>query len=160
MAYLAKGDKVEAREFAFKMLDLNPGYSPDPLKDPLDFIKLLKSVDIIPRFSLGLNFSFGVNQTLLDIREVYMVANQDIVYRGGNSLQFGISSRFQLSKSLAIKGIAQVLPKIYEQNMRFDNWQIDVSETLTYLELPLMLSYTPFNKGRLKLDLDGGVLCG
>jgi hypothetical protein len=64
MAYLVNNDKENAQDAVAKMLNLNPTYRPSKLKDPVELIKLISGITVIPKFTLSLAVSAGTNTSL------------------------------------------------------------------------------------------------
>jgi hypothetical protein len=143
LAHLANNEHEKAREDARNLLKLNPTYKSNKLNDPSDLTKLLNSIPIIPKISLGLAFSIGTNSTIPKINDVYMITDQVKRYEGKNSFQFGISGQYQINKIFAIDATLMVSSKKYQMDYSFGNWALNMDESLTYVNLPLELRYYP-----------------
>ena len=142
MAQLANKDNELARKTAIKLLEIDPSYKPSSLKDPSEFVKLLKSITVIPKLSVGLGVSMGINQTLPTVTDAYTVSDQSKVYKGLNKFQIGASSMYQFDKKYAIHTSLIVTRKAVELDHSFDNWSLSMKEKLTYLNLPITGRYT------------------
>jgi hypothetical protein len=143
LAHLANNEHEKARDDARNLLKLNPTYKSNKLNDPSELTKLLKSIPIIPKISLGLAFSIGTNTTFPRINDVYSLAQQVKKYEGKNSFQFGISSQYQINKIFAIDATLMVSSKKYQMDYSFGNWDLNMDESLTYLNIPIEFRYYP-----------------
>lgn len=142
MAYLAINENDKAKAAAIKLLEINPKYKASALKDPSDFVKLINSIPIIPKFSLGLGFSAGqIFTTTPDITDAFYVSNQSKHYKGLNGFQFGLSSAYQINKSFGVAANIVVSNKNYEIDHSFTNWKLSAHEKLTYINVPVMVKY-------------------
>jgi hypothetical protein len=74
MVYLASNNNDLAKKSAEELLELNPTYQPSSLNDPIELIKLLKSILLIPKLSFGLALSMGTNATFPTVTKEYIVA--------------------------------------------------------------------------------------
>jgi hypothetical protein len=157
---LGNGDNDLARLSVIEMLKLNPNYKPDIINDPSDLVALLTSVNIIPKFSLGLSLAFGSNTNLPEITNVYMLSNQTKTYTARTNTQISIAGSFQLNKHLSIVGMARLVPKAFDLNIAFEAWDINVSEQLNYLQVPLMLKVNPLYGKRIRPYLQAGAYTG
>jgi len=150
LAHLGNLDDDYAREAAFKMMDLSPSYTPDLLKDPNDFIQLINSITVIPKFSLGGALSIGTNWTFPKVEHAYMINSQTKTYTGKNSYQFGFSSGYQFNQFLGLNASLTAFSKSYNLEMTSAAWETNVKEKLTYLMLPVNLRFTPEFTSRIR----------
>lgn len=160
MTYLALNENVKAREAARTMLELNPRYKPNVIHDPGELVKLLNSIPVIPRFSLGLALSAGVNYTLPSINNVYMISEQTKYYTGRSGVQFGISSSYQFNQRFALQALLLVTNKRFTIDYSFANWSLQSKESLTYLHLPIMGRYYTSLKGKIRPYVQLGGFAG
>lgn len=103
MAYLAIQQNEEARKAAEEMLELNPTYQSNLRNDPGEFIALLKSISVIPKFSLGLAFSAGANYTYPFVTATYTGAAYLKKYTVKQSYQFGAVAGYNFNKVLSLQ---------------------------------------------------------
>ena len=75
LAYIAQGEEEKARQCAENMMEINPTYVPSSLSDPLELIKLLNGVTILPKFSLGLSATIGGNRSFPKVFKSYFASN-------------------------------------------------------------------------------------
>jgi outer membrane protein W len=160
MAYLGNEDNAKAREAAREMLKLNPRYKASTLNDPKDLIKLLSSITVIPKLSLGLAFSSGINATIPEITDAFMVTDMTKTYTGRNSFQFGLSSSYQFNENFALNLTVMSSSKSYDIDYSFGNWELEAEEKLTYLNIPIMLRYVPKVKSRVRPFVQAGGFAG
>jgi hypothetical protein len=160
LAYLATNEQQQAKGAAISMLKLNPTYKGSSLRDPSELIKLLSNITVIPKFSLGLALSIGTNSTIPKIDNVYMVAEQTKYYQGQNSFQFGVSSAYQINEIFAVDLTVMASSKKYSLDYSFGNWDLNMDENLTYVNLPLELKYIPKIKFPVKPYLKLGGYAG
>lgn len=158
--YLADGQSEQARASAEKMLKLNPTYKPNYLKDPAELIKLLKSITVIPKFSLGLAISLGTNSTFPEIIKGFVLSDYSKTYTSQNSFQFGLSSGYTLSEHVQIDLGCLATRKAYQIDYALSNWNVSVDEKLTYLDFPLMAKYILYPRKRWHITLQGGLFAG
>jgi hypothetical protein len=161
MAHLINGNSDSSKYYAENMLDINPTYKPNLLKDPKDFINLLNSIVVIPKFTLGIAFSVGSNLTLANIPKGYVVSDYSKTYTtSNNSFQFGTSIGFQLNPKLAMEMGILATRKKYEIDYSFSNWVVNVKEKLTYIDIPLTVKYFVNPKSKLRGYVQGGLFGG
>ncbi|MFT5348742.1 MAG: hypothetical protein ACI9M3_001783 [Bacteroidia bacterium] len=150
LAYLGANEQNSAKAAAVEMLKLNPTYKGSSLHDPSEFIKLLSTITVIPKFSLGLALSLGTNSTFPRIDAVHMVTKQTKTYEGLNSFQFGVSTAYQINEQFGIDMTVMASSKKYKLDYSFGNWDLNMDEDLTYVNLPVEFKYTPKINFRLK----------
>lgn len=143
MAYLGLNEYDEARHYAIKMLELNPAYKPSYLKDPNELVKLLGDITVIPKLSLGMALSLGPSGTLPRVEKPYVVGGGDKIYTGKGGYQAGISSSYSFNKRFSCGIGLTLVTKKYELDYSFDPWELRAEEKLTYLNVPLSVTYTP-----------------
>ena len=160
MTYLATNDLLKAREAAFNMLELNPRYKPSNLKDPVELVKLIRGITIIPRFSFGLAIALGSNYTFPTVTRSFFVAQSDKKYTGLRSYQFGISTSYQVNAKLAVEISALASEKKYEITYPTSDWALKMEEKLTYLNFPVYLRYIPAMKTRIRPYVQAGGYMG
>ncbi len=160
MIYITDNRQDEARVAAENMLELNPKYKPNYLKDPTELVKLLNNITIIPKFSLGLAFSIGSNTTFPQVTKTYTIADYDKTYTSKSGFQFGLTTGYALTQTSAIESGLYITQKSYDLSYGLYNWNMEVNENLTYLELPLTFKYSPSQKRRLRLFIQGGAYVG
>ena len=59
MSYLGLNESDKALLHAREILKINPKYKPSPITDTKEFIDLIESILVIPKFSIGVAFSIG-----------------------------------------------------------------------------------------------------
>ena len=160
IAYLLKGYQDSSKIYAENMLDINPTYHPNLLKDPKDFIKLLKTIVVIPKFTLGFAVSAGFNSTFAKIDKGYVVSDYTKTYTAGNSFQFGTNLGFYLNPSLVLDVGLLATGKKYDIDYEFSNWKVNVKERLTYLDIPITAKYIFMPQNRLRVFARGGLFTG
>jgi hypothetical protein len=161
IAYILLGQTDSAKVVAESMLDINPTYKPNLLRDPKDFINLLNSVVVIPKFTLGLAVSVGTNTTFASVPKSYAVADYKKTYSTSNySFQLGTNFGIYLNPKLAIEFGVYATGKQYSIDYNFSNWKVYIKERLTYLDVPLTCKYVFSNLGRTRLFIQGGAFAG
>lgn len=141
VSHMYLGHADSALFFAEKMYELNPRYQPNLLKDPGEFISLLKKITVIPKFSFGLAFSLGPNQTIPVIKKEYVVSDYSKKYHSDFGYQFGTNLGFHISPSMVVDAGIYATVKKYSIDYSFSNWKTSVNERLTYLDLPITFRY-------------------
>jgi len=161
IAHLLKGNSDSSKIYAENMLDINPTYKPNLLKDPKDFIKQLNSIVVIPKFTLGLAFSLGTNSTFASIPKGYVVSDYNKTYTTTkNSFQFGTNIGLYLNPKLALDIGLLATGKKYNIDYSFSNWNVNVKERLTYIDIPLTAKYIFNPKDKIRAFVQGGVFGG
>jgi len=141
MVYLASNNNDLAKKSAEEMLELNPTYQPSSLNDPIELIKLLKSILLIPKLSFGLALSMGTNSTFPSVTKEYIVADYNKTYTAKNSYLFGASVGYHFNEKFSLTGGLYSVNNKYNIDYQFNNWSVNVSNKLNYLNLPVMLEY-------------------
>jgi len=160
IGYILKGYTDSAKIAAENMLDINPTYTTNLLKDPKEFINLVKSVVVIPKFTIGLAFSAGSNTSFPEISKGYVVSDYTKTYTSRSGLQFGTNLGFYLNPSWVVElGIISTTKK-FEINYPFNNWKVSVKEKLNYLDVPLTVKYIIMPKNKLRFFAQAGVFSG
>lgn len=160
LAYLAQKDYTKARKTAEKMRELNPNYVPSISKDPPELVRLLESVKIMPKLTMGLATFFGRLVSYPEIVETYNGAAYDKNYSSKSSWQSGIILGYSLNPILAIQSGFIVSNKKYGINYAFENHKINAIEKLTYLNLPVYGRFKTEEKKNIRLFADLGIYTG
>lgn len=161
MAYLVNNQTTEARKAAEKMLDLNPTYKPSYLKDPIELINLLKSVKIIPKFSIGMAATVGLNFTKPRITGIYNGTNAPKVYSTKNNWQAGIMLGYNFNEYTSLHSGLLATSKNYDINYKFENFgSVTVNEQMTYLDIPLFTRFTLKPVKGFRFFTDAGAFVG
>lgn len=161
IAYLVKGNTDSSNICAENMLDINPTYKPNLLNDPKDFINQLNSIVVIPKFTLGLAFSIGTNSTFVSIPKGYVISDYTKTYTTNeNSFQFGTNLGFYLNPKLALDIGILATRKKYAIDYSFSNWEVNIKERLTYIDIPITAKYIINPKERVRVFIQGGFFSG
>jgi hypothetical protein len=160
ISYVLKGNMDSAMHATENMLDINPTYKPNLLKDPQEFITLLKKVVVIPRFTLGLSFSIGTNTTFPKITQGYVVSDYLKTYYARNSFQFGTNIGLHLNRRIAIDLGLYASSKQFRIDYSFTNWNLGMNQRLTYLDIPLNIRYDLFPSRKIGLIPQAGIFVG
>ena len=159
LAYLALNDKDNARRAAEDMLEINPLFKPSLLKDPKDFVELVNSIVIIPRFSLGISLAGGINNTYVDVMQSHTLTNDAKSYTNKLGWHSGFNVGYNISRNLEIGANILSSSKNYQVNFETAGYKISVNEKLSYLEVPILLKYS-FLKSRLRPYVEAGAFGG
>lgn len=160
LSYIQLDEYESAKSSAIELLKLNPTYEPDLLKDPSEFVRLINSVLVIPKFTLGIAFSTGLNYTMPSVSSIHTVTDQDKSYTGVNKFEIGFSGGYQFSRNFGIKTRLEITSKAYELDHSFGNWELSVSERLNYVRVPIELQYLPMVRSALRPYANCGVYGG
>lgn len=160
MSYLVNNQTREARQAAEKMLEINPTYKPSLLKDPTELIRLIKSVKIIPKFTMGMAATVGGNISYPDITGTYNGADYKKIYTSERSWQLGVLLGYNMNEIISINTGIMSSSKIYTITYKVADWNIKVKESLTYFGVPLFARFAtkPFYK--LRGFIDAGAYTG
>lgn len=160
ISYLLVAKEDSARIFGEKMLELNPTYTVNPLKDPGSFASLLNNIVIIPKFTVGLAISVGTNSTLPNVLQPYAVSDYKKDYKTRSSTQLGTNIGFSLTPNVKIETGLMATTKSYSMDYSFDTWKLEYAEKLTYLEIPLTAKYILPSKKRWRVFGSAGMFGG
>jgi hypothetical protein len=142
MAHLVLEESDDAKKAAMRMLHIYPTYEPSLLNDPSDLVKLLNSILVIPKFSLGISFSAGANITNAQVSKVYNIAQQsNTEYRGKSGLIYGIDGAYQFKKKWAIYFSLYSLEKRNKIRYSIDHYNMTTDEFYRYLNMPIGVRY-------------------
>lgn len=141
MAYIAAGENKKARKSAEQMLDINPEYTASKVKDPVELINLLKTITIIPKFTLGLATTIGGNLTFVDLVGTYNGAEYQKKYTSKGSWQIGLTTGYNWNKVISLQSGLIVSSKRFDIEYAVSNWDIKLEEQLTYMTVPLVARF-------------------
>ncbi len=142
IAYILLNNPDSAKVYAKKMLNLNPLYQPNVLKDPKVFILMIHQINIIPKFTVGLAFTIGGNITIPEVTGSYIPAEYTKKYKNGSSYQMGLLAAYNINNKLAIEANIIANSKTYEMSYTLSTLNIGIKESFRSLDIPLMLRYT------------------
>jgi tetratricopeptide (TPR) repeat protein len=137
MVYLATGEQDEARNAAEEMLQINPKYEPSKVKDPVELVKLLKGITIIPKFTFGLATSIGGNITFVNVSGSYNGAEYTKDYTSKASWQAGVTSGYNWNEIISLQSGIIASSNKYNVDYSAGNWHMQLEERLIYLMAPL-----------------------
>ncbi len=149
LSYLALNDPADARKATENMLEQNPLYKTSRLKDPKNFIELVNSIAVIPKFSLGLAGAAGINNTYVNVIQQYNVSNFTKKYLSKIGNQYGLALEYNISGKLEVGIDLNTAFKNYSLNYSTNDFNITDNEHLTFLEVPLYVTYT-YGKRRIR----------
>lgn len=160
MAYLVNGPQNEARKAAEKMMELNPTYKPSTLKDPTELIRLLESVKIIPKFSMGMAATVGGIKTNPIVTGTYNGASYEKNYSSKNSWQLGLMIGYNINEVISLHTGLLATSKSFSIKYKMDNFDFEVNERLTYLDVPLFARFSTFPVKQFRFFADAGAYAG
>jgi len=142
ICYLAQGKTREARQSAERMIELNPTYDPSLTNDPKELVKLVNSVQVLPKFYLGLTTIVGLNLTQPQVVNSINGGPYNKEYEGLGSWQFGLSMGYNFDKNLSLHSGLVAFNKRYDISYDFDDkYEVNINERMTYLVAPLYLRF-------------------
>ncbi|MFN4082351.1 MAG: porin family protein [Bacteroidia bacterium] len=160
LSYLADGKINDAKKAVENLLELNPTYKASNIKDPAELVKLIKSITVIPKFSLGLAFSLGTNSTFPQISTYYLVSDYTKKYSVQNGFQIGASTAYYVSSQIAVEVNFLGTQKEYTIDYNMENWNLKTNERLTYFDIPIQLKYFFLTTNRLRPYIQAGFYGG
>jgi hypothetical protein len=155
-AYLGKQSVAEARISAVRMMELNPTYQANPRSDSKDLIILLKSINVIPKLSLGLTVMYGPNRKLPRSTNFYAPSLYEKTYSSKTGFQLGLVAGYNLDMNHSVDFNAIYNVKNYEIEYDWNGSAYEISETLNYFDFPLMYRYSFSTTKRFRLSLLAG----
>ncbi|MBI1306651.1 MAG: outer membrane beta-barrel protein [Bacteroidetes bacterium] len=147
MAYLINNQSSDALNAAVKMLELNPRYKPDLLKDPKEFTQLLSKIDVVPAFSLGLAGMYGLNSTHVNVIGFYAPADYTKSYSSGTGSHFRFAINYNFNNTHGLEFNIMPQTSRYSLNYEVFEKQYKVSEILRTINFPLFYKFN-FRKGK------------
>ena len=160
LVYIETNEKEKARNEAIQLLEINPTYTGSSLTDPSEFIKLLKSITIIPKLSFGITLSAGTNATQPEVLSSNFITETTKTYRGRRAIQFDFSALYQINRSWSAQFSAFYSPRVYNIEYNIVDQKHRVEETLAYLNFPLVLRFHPYLKTRIRPFVQAGAYGG
>jgi hypothetical protein len=159
-SYLELNDLTMAKSAVENMLEKNPTYKPNSLEDSKQFINLLNSVMVVPRFSLSFSASAGLNISYPSIIKSFGITNDPKTYQNGKGIQFGLHSGYSFTKRWSAHLGANFTENNFSLRYSVVEQQFKYSEKLTYLQVPLFSRFQIKPKGNLKIYVDAGFHTG
>jgi hypothetical protein len=142
ICHIQLGNKKEARKSGEKMLELKPTYVPSTVNDPTELIKLLNSIQVLPKLSVGLTTIVGYIFSKPQVINSHNGANYQKEYTNKGSWQFGLTVGYHINKNLSVHSGLIAIGKGYDISYTLDNiYSVEITERLAYLDIPLYLRY-------------------
>lgn len=160
MVYLAGNQSYDARKAAEKMLELNPTYKPSSIKDPVELVRLIKSIKVIPRFSIGLAGTVGSNFTFVQITGTYNGADYQKKYTAQSSWQLGVITGYHINELISLHSGLTASSRAYNIDYSVPGWDISISENLSYLGVPLFARFNSQYWKKIRAFADAGAYAG
>ncbi len=142
LSFLALKDRANARKAAENMLEQNPLYKPNLLQDTRDFIDLVNSIAVVPKFSFGLAGAGGINNTLVSVTHQDNEYDFSKNYSSKIGTQFGLSLGYSISREFSVGVDLNASSKNYSINYSTNDFNITDNEHLSFLDVPLYVTYT------------------
>ncbi len=161
LSNIYRNQPPKAKEFAKKLLRVNPDYRLDEEVEPEEYVLLFRSLRRHPVFSYGVNG--GINTTYVDSYHNFSVDNsaQEDNYNDFRQLgiQLGLSVALNLSKDLQLLGSFQYEQLTYQikneaQDQLFSYTDQTYKEILNYVSFPLSFQLDLGNNYDYMYDLD------
>lgn len=159
-SYLGLHDLKMATSAAEDMLQINPLYKPSLIEDNREFVNLIKSVTIVPRFSLSLSAAAGINISYPNVITSYGITTDSKTYENGKAKQFGLYAGYSYSKLLSAHTGVIYAENNYALSYTIKNENIMYQETLNYLQIPLFARFQIKPKGNFKVFAQTGGIVG
>lgn len=159
-SYLGLHDLKMATSAAEDMLQINPLYKPSLIEDNREFVNLIKSVTIVPRFSLSLSAAAGINISYPNVITSYGITDDGKTYKNGKAKQFGLYAGYSYSKLLSAHTGIIYAENNYALSYSIKDQNIKYQETLNYLQIPLFVRFQIKPKGNFKVFAQTGGLVG
>ena len=160
LVYLAQGNRLEAKKYAEKMLELNANYVSSKAKDPEELRTLLKSVKVIPKYVLAFAGTFGVGTTFPTVQNTYNGSTYSKEYSGLGSWQVGIIPGYNMNRLISLHSGLMVTSKKFELTYNIEGNDISYKETDRYLNLPLFARFQTSHFKKVRYFVDLGIYSG
>ncbi len=159
-AYLGLNDSKNAKSAAEDMLEKNPLYKTSLIEDSKEFVALINSVSVVPRFSLSLSAAAGVNISYPNVINSYGITANKKYYEKGKAKQFGLYTGYSFSKRLSAHTGVIYAENNYSLIYAVQNLNFKYNETLNYLQVPLFARFQIKPKGNFKVFAQAGGIAG
>ncbi len=148
LTYLFLDDQKNADKWMYNLLKLEPDYKPNPLIDPIEYVKLYKSFRVVPWLSFGT--FFGLNRSSVASKHAYSLNNsedQPTTYKPGVGIQLGFLADFNIKKNIFLTTEILLSTRSFSSNtdVLFDSYNVS-NESSTWLEIPVSVKYIFLNK--------------
>lgn len=156
LSYLELGQREKALEAAGQMLLLYPKYKPDLLFDTKEFIRLLKEVKIIPRFSLGVSFSAGTVLSLPRLATSYDPTPLSKEYSNLTGFRVGFSVGYNINRRHSVGIVTQFSDQKHELKVNSERLEMIVTDKNKFLNFSGLYSLTINPLDKLQVHLMAG----
>lgn len=158
LTYLFLDETKKAEQYMNDLLNYEPDYVPNKALDPIEYIRLFDSFNVLPFISFGVGL--GANQTSAKLVNSYSVGNSDnspTKYESGINFNFGASVDLLLVKKLYISAEGYVFLRSFSSTTDvLPRSRLTTEETHTAINLPVTIKYV-IGTGKLKPYLRAGV---
>ena len=159
-AYLATGHKAEARSSAEIMLEINPTYKPSKVKDPAELVRLLNSIKVIPKFSLGLAATIGGSWTTPRVLKTFNGASYHKEYTTDQGFQSGLIIGYHMNEIISLHTGLAMTQKRYQIDYDLEGLAFNVKEQLNYLNAPAIARFSFEVRNKWRVFGDAGIYTG
>ncbi|MCB9241501.1 MAG: outer membrane beta-barrel protein [Flavobacteriales bacterium] len=161
LANLAMNKSEVAREWVILMLELKPAYNPSSTQYSQEFIRLVQSVVVIPKFSFGLSAAVGTSLSIPHVTARYSsLYTTEVSYVGKNAFMLEFQGGYQLSEHLGLFANFWLMSKRYAVDYSVDQLTLSAEETLLYASIPLGLRLMGKKSRKMEPFAEVGVVAG
>jgi hypothetical protein len=157
LTYLFLDETRKAEQFMNELLNYEPDYVPNRALDPIEYIQLYESFNVLPFISFGVGL--GANQTSAKLVNSYSVGNSETAptsYQSGINFNFGASVDLLLVKKLYISAEGYVFLRSFSSTTDvLPRSRLSTEESHTAINVPFTIKYI-IGTGKLKPYLRAG----
>ncbi|MFN0050009.1 MAG: porin family protein [Cytophagales bacterium] len=144
LSYLFLDENRNAEKKMNELLVYEPDYQPNKALDPVEYVKLYESFNVLPNISFGV--SIGANQSAVNAGSTYGVGNTEVIpvkFTGGIGLNFGVCADLLLYKNLFLTVEGYYTTKNFSSKQPILNSsELNTTESQTSISTPLTLKYS------------------
>jgi hypothetical protein len=141
IAWLIKSNPDSARYAAEAMLEINPMYKPDKVRDPKEFINLLGTIYVIPKWEFGISIDVFTSRCYPQVTQGFVLADYLKTYENGSGSHYGASLGYYMNPRLIFNSGVQYAKKEFSIKYNFSNLRDSVTHRFYYLESPFTAIY-------------------
>jgi tetratricopeptide (TPR) repeat protein len=160
LVYIAGDQTQKAKPIVEKMLKLNPAYKPSIIKDPPELTKLLGTIRLIPKLSIGLALNAGTVFSFPSVKETYNAGQFTKSYNSGTGWQVGIMTGYHLNPVISLNIMLMVTTERFNIAYAIPDWSFTINESISYLTLPAFARFNLAKYKSVSLFIDAGGYTG
>jgi hypothetical protein len=161
LAYIANNEQTEAKRVTKKMLEINPTYKPSSIKDPAELVRIINSIKVIPKLSLGLAATVGGKITFPRVENTYNGSQYTKTYESKASWQVGMIAGYNMNEFISLNSGLVATNKRFGISYDIEGNNFEFDERLNYLDVPVFARFSSVELiDNFKIFADAGIYGG